>query len=388
MKEGVILNMKMASDYILTIDRLIRNNYVKFARISKKWNEYVDIMKKEADIMSIEEVRTNLSEFIFSICDPHFVLYTNRVEEAFFGLSLIDEELWCQFSPEESEKKLISINNQTVADIFAGLFHRGICSSLLRYRFFMKENINGKDEIEAMYLENGIKVNRTIRKIKMNTLIDKPDMKKFAGLKKLKITSHEEVTIVKVPTFSDVALLSEMELQEETLSESDILIIDLRMNTGGIVDTAKEFVSYFINQETELFYLTDQITSSMTTAKCVNVAPKSTSLCGNIFVIQNEYTASASEYIVINALLKNGAVTIGSKTAGFSNQASLYILEDHSRLEITSKLFVDSDGKEFMPTGFEPTLFYPMITKASDEDIVKYVRAYRKTMNERIQAPV
>jgi len=373
------LDENETKDYILTIDRLVRSCYVKYKSISEKWSEFVSLTLSNSTYMCFEDVKRNFSDFIFSFHDPHFALYTSIPEKVYLGFILRNEELWYKNISKEKEYKVVNINGKDIEDIFIKLSKEGIQSQLMRYKIMMKENIIDRDKVAIIYKENNNQVMETIYATSFNSYYLLPDLKKLTDASKLFVEKYDGTTIIKIPNFSDRTIIHELESQMQAISESDILIIDLRMNTGGKVDVAKEFVSLFICHETELFLTVDREINSLENSERVSVTPKDCPKNMNIFVIQNEYTASAAEYIAICALLKNGAMTIGTRTAGFSNQASKYIFEDNSSLELTSKLFVDSSGNEFMPFGFDPSIYYPMEPQISNNEIVKIVRTYHNS---------
>lgn len=246
----------------------------------------------------------------------------------------------------------------------------------MQYTIFLKEYINDSKEISMRYLDGEFISEAIVNKIKIGNdeLLDNIGI--VAEAEKFQISNFDNVMMIKVPIFSDNTNVGELETYMNEIGENKTIIIDLRMTSGGKVDVAKEFASLFINHESELFYETERKNDGLYQLKKVSIAPKLCKKCRDIFVIQNEYTASAAEYIVINALIKNNARTIGTKTAGFSNQASVFFFEDNTKLELTSKLYVNSDGTAFMPLGFEPTFYYPMPLQITDKEIVDIVKCY------------
>lgn len=127
------------------------------------------------------------------------------------------------------------------------------------------------------------------------------------------------------------------------------LIIDLRNNTGGLVDEALEIADYFIPKGENLL-----ITVDSNGNKEYSKAEKDPIIDCEIVVLSNEYSASASE-ILIGALRDSGkAKSVGTKTYGKGVIQSVYLLDDNSALKLTVNEYYTPNETKINKVGITP----------------------------------
>lgn len=127
------------------------------------------------------------------------------------------------------------------------------------------------------------------------------------------------------------------------------LIIDLRNNTGGLVDEALEIADFFIPKDENLL-----ITVDANGNKEYSKAEKDPIIDCEIIVLSNEYSASASE-ILIGALRDSGkAKSVGTKTYGKGVIQSVYLLDDNSALKLTVNEYFTPNETKINKVGISP----------------------------------
>ena len=105
------------------------------------------------------------------------------------------------------------------------------------------------------------------------------------------------------------------------------IILDLRDNTGGLVDEALKISDYFIEKGKKVLITVDSDGN-----KQIDYAKEDAIIKEEVVVLINEYSASASE-ILVGALVDNGkAKTVGNKTYGKGVNQSVFFLKDNSVL--------------------------------------------------------
>lgn len=141
------------------------------------------------------------------------------------------------------------------------------------------------------------------------------------------------------------------------------LIIDLRNNTGGLVDEALEIADCFIPKGENLL-----ITVDANGNKEYSKAQKDPMIDCEIIVLSNEYSASASE-ILLGALKDSGkAKSVGTKTYGKGVIQSVYLLEDNSALKLTVNEYFTPNETKINKVGIEPD-YEVELDEDSDEDL-------------------
>lgn len=127
------------------------------------------------------------------------------------------------------------------------------------------------------------------------------------------------------------------------------LIIDLRDNTGGLVDEALEILNLFLEKDQITL-----ITKSADGTEKTNKATGDKKFNGEIAILVNEYTASASE-IVTGALKDNGkAKVIGTLTYGKGVIQNVYQLLDGSVLKLTTQEYYTPNNTKINKVGIKP----------------------------------
>lgn len=141
------------------------------------------------------------------------------------------------------------------------------------------------------------------------------------------------------------------------------LIIDLRNNTGGLVDEALKIADYFIPKGENLL-----ITVDANGNKEYSKAENDPIIECEIVVLSNEYSASASE-ILLGALKDSGkAKSVGTKTFGKGVIQSVYLLEDNSALKLTVNEYFTPNETKINKVGIEPD-YEVELDEESEEDL-------------------
>ncbi len=133
------------------------------------------------------------------------------------------------------------------------------------------------------------------------------------------------------------------------------LVIDLRDNSGGYVDTLKEMLGHFFNHEVKLG---DRVTRKETKAEMIK--PRTPYYSGNVIVLVDHNSASAAELFARVIQLEHRGKVIGDRSAGAvmeANDLEESIGTDYQvdyGLSITEANIVMSDGKSLENAGVVP----------------------------------
>lgn len=136
------------------------------------------------------------------------------------------------------------------------------------------------------------------------------------------------------------------ELQQQGAQK---LIIDLRDNTGGLVDEALNIADMILPKDkTELITVDSKDNKEITTSKqdpIVNM---------DITVLVNEYSASASEILVAALKDNEKAKVVGTTTYGKGVIQNVFSLSDGSVLKLTTAEYFTPNETKINKKGIEP----------------------------------
>lgn len=141
------------------------------------------------------------------------------------------------------------------------------------------------------------------------------------------------------------------------------IVLDLRNNTGGLVDEALEIANMFISKDETLLITVDaKGNKEYSKATKDPIMPD----C-ELIILANEYSASASE-ILIGALKDTGkAKVVGTKTYGKGVIQSVYLLEDNSALKLTVNEYFTPKETKINKVGIEPDYLVELSEEAKED---------------------
>ena len=165
----------------------------------------------------------------------------------------------------------------------------------------------------------------------------------------------KKVALISFFTFSEGSA-RELRAQVEQAVERDgvmAIILDLRSNGGGLLDEAVDVASIFISDgvivSTEGIHSPEQVYRA--SGEAFAQVP--------LYVLTDEYTASASE-IVSGALQDyQRAVLVGETTFGKGLVQSIVALSNGGAIKVTSAVYLTPDGRNINKTGIVPDVEAP-----------------------------
>ena len=127
------------------------------------------------------------------------------------------------------------------------------------------------------------------------------------------------------------------------------IIVDIRNNTGGLVEEALRLLDLFLPKNS-----TTLVTVDANGKKEFSKTKNSQVITEDVVVLVNEYSASASE-IFAGALKDHGrAQIVGTKTYGKGVIQSVFMLEDGSALKLTVEEYFTPNETKINKVGIEP----------------------------------
>jgi len=175
-------------------------------------------------------------------------------------------------------------------------------------------------------------------------------------------------------------IVSELVTENET--KLDSLILDLRNNPGGLLNSSIDVANLFIDNDGVVVYTEGRRSSSNVSfptkpGDILDGAP--------IVVLMNKGSASASE-IVAGALQDyNRAIIMGQESFGKGSVQSMLSLEDGYGLKLTTARYYTPSGRSIQAKGIAPDIYLEDITLSSFEDAID-LRSQEKDLQNHLSA--
>ena len=128
----------------------------------------------------------------------------------------------------------------------------------------------------------------------------------------------------------------------------DSLIVDVRSNTGGYLESAKNIASMFIKKGKVLYSLSDKNNNQLYYDDTIE------SRDYDIVVLVDNITASASEILAAALKESYGATIIGTKTYGKGRVQQTSNLSNSTMIKYTSALWLTPNGNSIDGVGIVP----------------------------------
>ena len=162
---------------------------------------------------------------------------------------------------------------------------------------------------------------------------------------------YGNIGYIKIATFSaDLGKQVESHWTKLKKNGATGLIIDLRYNGGGYVDSAEQLLGFY-QGVTNAYYL-----STREGNKMIKPIPTKTKFPKQSYVLVNRYSASASEIVAASLIDQQAGTIVGEKTKGKGSVQSFFEFDDGSALKLTIGHFTGPKGTPVHKKGIQPTI--------------------------------
>jgi carboxyl-terminal processing protease len=179
------------------------------------------------------------------------------------------------------------------------------------------------------------------------------------------VENHPKLYHLELSAFSEETVPQlEKALREIQSKGGEGIILDLRYNPGGLLNTAISVASYFLDKDQNVLQIIDR-KQGKEIKKTVDV-PLRTKL--PVVVLVNKYSASASE-ILTGALKDNArAKVVGTKTFGKGLVQTIFPLTSGGAVSLTTQRYLTAGGKDINKLGIKPDYVVSILEEESRED--------------------
>jgi len=236
----------------------------------------------------------------------------------------------------------------------------------------------GDQNVSQINLEEGVKLMRGAPGTTIKLTIGRPDIAPFVveiTREIITVTSakglllEDGIGYLRIAQFqrptAEVVEKIIGDLVEKNESDLDSLIIDLRNNPGGLLDSSIDISNLFIDEPGIVVYTEGRTSSSNMSfptkpGDILNGAP--------IVVLMNVGSASASE-IVAGALQDHKrAIIMGEESFGKGSVQSMMSLQDGYGLKLTTARYFTPSGRSIQAKGISPDIALDNISLKSEDE--------------------
>lgn len=241
-------------------------------------------------------------------------------------------------------------------------------------------SINGESMIgkTSSDVANAIKGNTSLKYITLVYRREGNDKEVKIDLSKVIIPSveskvlEENIGYLKLTTFSNTTY-SQVEKELNKLENNNIksLIIDLRDNTGGYLQAARDISELFVDRGKIIYQLKYR---DGRIEKIESISPNNRNY--KVVVLINEGSASASEILALALKENYGATLVGKRSFGKGTVQDTSILSNGSMIKYTSAYWLSPSGKSINGVGIEPDIEVDL-TKNGDSQLDKAIETIK-----------
>ncbi len=236
----------------------------------------------------------------------------------------------------------------------------------------------GDKPVRDMSLEDGVKLMRGEPGSDIQVTIVRKNQKPFVvniTREIITITSvkgyllEKDIGYIRVSSFQNPTAKLLKDTLNRLVKENDryleSLVLDLRNNPGGVLDSAVDIANLFIDKKGLVVYTEGRIPSSNLKFK---TKPGDIMLGSPIVVLINEGSASASE-IVAGALQDHKrAIVMGSTSFGKGSVQTIIDLEKGYGLKVTTARYYTPEGRSIQAKGIEPDIALKNISLENEKE--------------------
>lgn len=186
-----------------------------------------------------------------------------------------------------------------------------------------------------------------------------------------------EVCYIRLPNLNNDILVKKAIAEIRNKGKKYYILLDIRNNMGGKIDLAASLTSVFLEKNTTLYLKTRNTTETL------DIIAEKNYFKYPVTILFNNMTASSLEYVFLNQILKNDRILLlGNKTAGMKDIATVFKLNDRYNLVLTTKKYVDYNGRSIVKNCISPDIEIPTSIKDfkdfPDKQLLRAIDILRK----------
>lgn len=382
--------------WVEAIWKIVKDNYVRFDESQVNWDVSLQNIRTEFKQNPYTNVFDMIDVLLYGLKDPHTkLLRSNAYNRYILPLSicaLTNGFYITAFSGEFSNvvvgSKLLAVDGVSLTDLCTNMFQKVGYISNASIKSEVINQIIFKPTLQTTSLtleKDTIIHDIEVRYVDVVQYIERCKRKHMTSLntcKQQELIKDSDILYFQAYSFMEKDICKRFIAEVGSCGSKDYLIIDIRYNSGGLIDVAKEFTSMFIEHEVFLGFeksISDKV------PLVLNPNSRLVDQFKKIIILCNEMTSSSAEYVFIRALKNHSEkiVVVGEKTAGMAHVATVYTLKNDFKLQVTTKKYLDTEGETIEEEGINPDVLiengYEWISKGVDLQLQKAIEIIKKS---------
>lgn len=168
---------------------------------------------------------------------------------------------------------------------------------------------------------------------------------------KLSLSVQDGVVVVHLPVFTEKTRSELNEALAHIKEPIGAMIIDVRGNPGGVLNSAIEVASLFLEQQPVVRVLSPelppQVFSTTGNAPLANLP---------LMLLQDRHSASAAEVLALALQQNSNAIIAGETSYGKGSVQSVIPVGDQEAIKLSTAFYETMDGRKINGIGISPTL--------------------------------
>jgi carboxyl-terminal processing protease len=235
------------------------------------------------------------------------------------------------------------------------------------------KDITLNDAVKKMRGKPGTELTLTVLRDKDRKIEDIKIVRDIISIKDIKraVILEDKIGYARISEFRD-STAKDFEKALDNLDKEGLkaLILDVRNNPGGLLDSAIDVASIFLT-DGKVVVSTKSRSEAENVYKAVRYNKKYLDI--PIVVLINKGSASGSEIVAAALRENNRAILLGETTFGKGSVQTIVPLSDGSALRLTTSKYYTPGGRSIHEKGIEPdiTISKEIIEEQKKEDVFK-----------------
>lgn len=352
--------------------KLVDKVYIDKSKNSQEWSRWHNKYSKH--IVTEDDAIVAINSMLLSLNDPYVRFFNNKNFKEFTDkIGAVNDELGLEVS--YIEKKVII--NKVTFEKPAYISGIKINDEILKIN---KKNVKNMTFKEVLYnlASNGkdsteitIKRGKIIKKLVVHYNNSKISKAETSG----SITNmSDNIGYIRISSFLNQEDAEKFKEQLISYQDKDAIILDLRDNRGGFINTALEYADTLMSDKVFTQIISAEGTKKIKKTKNNPLYKKP------LVVLINKKTISAAEIFAAALQDNKRAVIVGENSYGKSCIQTFFELSDGTGITITTKKYLTPNSKDISGIGIQPD--YIVIQKDNiDEQLEKAKEILLKNNN-------
>lgn len=169
------------------------------------------------------------------------------------------------------------------------------------------------------------------------------------------LTVEDEFAIIRISSFGDDMYSKMQSIAQQVIANENVeyVIVDLRSNTGGILQGGVDATSYFIDENDVVAYEVGNDINRTDSARATEPSLKDYPVA----IVVDQYSASASEIMAAGIRdNRDNAIIVGQQTFGKGVVQKLFSLPNGGTLKLTIAQWLTPNREEINEIGLTPNV--------------------------------